>query len=64
MKSKKYSVNVYFSGFCTHEVEAKDEADAIGKARELSIDEGSVLSSLESWPEADEVVEAVVRKKL
>ena len=57
MKSKKYSVNVYFSGFCTHEVEAKDEDDAITKARQLPIDESEVLCSLESWHEADEAEE-------
>ena len=57
MKNKKYSVNIYFSGFCTHEVEAKDESDAITKARQLPIDEGKVLSSLESWHEADEARE-------
>ncbi len=53
MEPKKYEVKIYYSGFCTYEVEAKNESDAITKARTRQVDSGEVISNLESWEEAD-----------
>ncbi len=51
----KFLVRRYYSGFCTHEVEAEDEHAAYNIARNLPIDEGEILSTLEDWRYADEV---------
>ena len=51
----KFLVRGYYSGFCTHEVEAEDEHVAYDIARNLPIDEGEILSTLEDWRYADEV---------
>lgn len=53
MEPKKYEVKIYYSGFCTYEVEAADESDAITKARTRQIDNDKLLSNLESWDDAD-----------
>ena len=60
MKNKKHEVNIYFSGFCTYEIEANSKDDAIEKARQLPINKKEILSNLENWFEADEAFE--VRK--
>lgn len=60
MKNKKHEVYIYFSGFCTHEIEANNEDEAIKKARKLPVNEKEILSNLENWFEADEAVK--VRK--
>ncbi|MBS4407234.1 hypothetical protein [Campylobacter vulpis] len=57
MKEKMYEVKIYYSGFCTYEVVAKDENGAVEKARKLPINEGEILSNLENWKEADEAFE-------
>lgn len=57
MNNKKYEVNIYFSGFCTHEIEANSSGKAIEKARQLPINKNKILSNLENWFEADEAVE-------
>ena len=51
----KFLVRRYYSGFCTYEVEAENEDDAYDIARDLPIDEGEILSTLEDWRYADEV---------
>ena len=51
----KFLVRRYYSGFCTHEVEAEDEAAAYDIARNLPIDEDEILSTLEDWRHADDV---------
>ena len=51
----KFFVRRYYSGFCTHEVEAADEDAAYEIARDLPIDEDEILSTLEDWRHADEV---------
>jgi hypothetical protein len=59
---KTYTVQLFYSGYCTREVRAKSEGDAIKKARlQLNIDTDSeaqreILNSLESWEEADQVL--------
>ena len=55
MKSKKFEVKIYYSGFCTYQIEAKNEAEAITKARNRQIDSIELLSNLENWKEADTV---------
>lgn len=54
---KKFEVKIYYSGFCTFEMEADNAADAILKARKLEIDKNEILSNLENWNEADEANE-------
>jgi len=53
MKLKKFEVKIYYSGFCTCQIEAKNEAEAITKARNRQIDSIELLSNLENWKEAD-----------
>ena len=54
MNTKKYEVKIYFSGFCTFHVEAKNRAKAILKARSLNFDKNEILTNLENWKDADE----------
>ena len=54
-KDKKYKVNIYYTGFCTHFVSGKDESEAIFKARNTKINKEEFLTTLESWNEADTV---------
>jgi hypothetical protein len=53
---KKYEVNIYYSSFCTCEVEAENMGDAIKKARKININENEILTNLENWEEADAAV--------
>ena len=53
MKPKKFEVKIYYSGFCTYQIESKNEAEAIIKARNRQIDSIELLSNLENWKEAD-----------
>lgn len=57
MKSKNFEVKVYYSGFCTHQVKAKTEGEAIKKARKFSIHKNEILNNLENWKEADNAEE-------
>ncbi|MBS4035724.1 MAG: hypothetical protein KGZ85_14740 [Ignavibacterium sp.] len=50
---KKFEVKIYYSGFCSYEIEAENEEDAILKARKLAINKNEILSNLENWKEAD-----------
>ena len=54
---KKYEVQIYYSGFCTYEIKAANEKDAIEKARKMPLNEEEVLDNLENWFEADDVKE-------
>ena len=49
----RYKVKLYYSSFCSHEVEANSEEEAIIKVRELGIKENEIITNLESWKEAD-----------
>ncbi len=51
----KYIVRLYYSGYCTHEVEADDEDEAFQKASQLPIDLDEVSATLEEWEDAAEV---------
>ena len=53
MKSKKFEVKIYYSGFCTYQIESKNDAEAIIRARNRQIDSVELLSNLENWKEAD-----------
>jgi hypothetical protein len=53
MKPKKFEVKIYYSGFCTYQIESKNEAEAIIRARNRQIDSIELLSNLENWKEAD-----------
>ncbi len=53
MNTKKYNVNIYYTGFCTFEVQAENESEAILKARNLPINQNEILSTIENWEEAD-----------
>ena len=50
---KKFKIQIYYSGFCTHIVEAENADEAIEKARLHSINKYELLSNLENWKEAD-----------
>jgi len=50
---KKFETQIYYSGYCTYEIEAKNEEEAICKARNLEITKSEILSNLENWHEAD-----------
>ena len=50
---KKFEVQIYYSGFCTYEVEAENEEQSIEQARHLEIKKNELLSNLENWKEAD-----------
>jgi len=56
-KESKFEVKVYYSGFCTYEISAKDENEAILIARSLDIKRNEFLSTLENWKEADTATE-------
>ena len=53
MKKKHFEVKIYYSGYCTYEVEAENEVEAIINARNLPINKSEILSNLENWKEAD-----------
>jgi len=55
MQLKKFEVEIYYSGFCTYQIKAKTEAEAIIKARGRQVDRNELLSNIESWKEADTV---------
>jgi hypothetical protein len=54
---KTIEVTLYFSSFCTFEVEAESKEEAILKARCLKIDRDEIFSNLENWDEADTAIE-------
>lgn len=54
---KKFEVKIYYSGFCTYEVEAPNACEAILKAREFAVNKNELLSNLENWKEADTAIE-------
>lgn len=53
MKNKNFEVQVYYTGFFTHTVEAKNADEAIIKARKLKLNSAELLNSLEDWEDAD-----------
>ena len=53
--TKKFDVKIYYSGFCSYQIEAQDKNDAIQKARNMHIKENEIMSNLENWKEADTI---------
>ncbi len=53
MKLKQYEVNIYYTTLCQYAVKAKDELEALTKAREMKIKEYEITNNLEPWNEAD-----------
>lgn len=51
----KFKINLFYSSFCSYELEAQNEEEALIKARKLSIDKTQILDNLEPWYEADEL---------
>ncbi len=51
--NKKFEVQIYYSGFCCYNVEAKNEMDAVGIAKSLPLKKNEILSNLEIWDEAN-----------
>ena len=52
---EKFEVKIYYSGYCTFNVEAENKEQAINKARSLDVNKNEILSNLENWEDADEV---------
>lgn len=57
MKSKKFEVNIYYTGFCSYTIEAQSKIEAILKARKLPINQNEIIINLQNWEEADSVTE-------
>jgi len=57
MENRKFEIKIYYTGFCTYEIEAQDEAEAIIKARKLPVNQNEILSNIENWEEADTAIE-------
>lgn len=51
----KFLVKRYYSGYCTHEIEAKTEEKAYEQSKELPINQDEIIETLEEWNECDEV---------
>lgn len=54
---KKYKVDIYYSTYCSYEVEAKSEEEVWQKVKGLDINSNEILSNLERWEEADTIEE-------
>lgn len=63
MDNKLFEVKIFYSGYCTYETEAMNREEAILKARSLEINKNELLSNLENWKEADEVIEIENEKR-
>ena len=57
MQNKAFEVKIYHSSFCTHQVKAKTEGEAIKKARKLPVNKNEILNNLENWRDADSAEE-------
>jgi hypothetical protein len=51
----KFLIRKYYSGYCTHEIEAKNEDIAYELARKLPIKQSEILETLEEWDDCDEI---------
>ena len=51
---RKFKVRTFYSSFCSYEVEAENEDEAVLKARNLEIDQNEIMLQLEPFKEADE----------
>ncbi|MEW5798398.1 MAG: hypothetical protein AB1728_05275 [Bacteroidota bacterium] len=62
LQTKKFVVKIYYSGYCTYEVDADNEENAIGKGRMIDINRNELFTNLENWEEADEAIEIRVKR--
>ena len=46
-------VKLFYSGFYTHEVVAKNEEEAILIARQLELKKNELFANIQNWKEAD-----------
>lgn len=51
----EYLIKRYFSGFCTNQVQAENDDEALEIARRLPIDYDEICQTLENWEDCDEV---------
>ncbi len=56
MATKQYKVEVYYSTYNTHYIEAESADEAVLKARQASMHKDELMGNLEHWEEADVVV--------
>ena len=54
---KKFIVKIYFTTYCSFEIEANNEEEAILKARRIKVNNDELIMNLENWEEADESFE-------
>ena len=59
---KKYEVEIYYTGFCSFEVTANNEDEAILKARELPINKEEFLDTIENSESEDNAIETIDEK--
>ena len=50
---KKFDVKIHYTGFCSYKISAKNEEEAILKARDLKFKKDEYFSTLDNWEEAD-----------
>ena len=50
---KKFNVQIYYSGYCTYNIDAENEEEAIIKARDLPVNKNEIFTNLEDWEDAD-----------
>jgi len=62
MDKKLFEVKIFYSGYCTYEIEAENENEAIIKSRNLPMNNNELLSNLENWKEADTAKEIKYEK--
>ncbi|NCO89173.1 hypothetical protein GW881_04630 [Candidatus Roizmanbacteria bacterium] len=55
MKNKNFDVKIYHSSFCSYIINAKDQEEAIQKARKHKINNIELMNNLEPWKDADTV---------
>lgn len=53
MPTKQYKVEIYYSTYNTHFIEAESEDEAVLKAREEAVNKNELMDNLDHWEEAD-----------
>lgn len=51
----KFIVKRYYSGYCTHEIDAENSEEAYEMAKNLPFEENELLRTMEEWTECDEI---------
>ncbi len=63
MKNKQFEVNIYYTGYCSYQIGAKNKNEAVKKARKLKINGSKIINSLENWEDADTAEEMKYEKR-